>query len=234
MGRETKLLLALLATLAGVFVGVLSMKLLVARPPAGAGPDVDVAAAEPHELVAPPTLSSPAVASARADAFDREDAGLPTRRDPFVAAASFEQPAPAAERQADRPLGERVAAVEAAPSVSVFAPPVSDMQPPAAQMPPSAAPAGAGRHAIEPAGTPAGGDAPAALPETASPSYVTAAGDSWWELAERAYGDGRLYRALYAWNRAVDPRVTLAPGTRLEIPSRERLEAAWPRLVVPR
>jgi nucleoid-associated protein YgaU len=63
---------------------------------------------------------------------------------------------------------------------------------------------------------------------------VTAAGDSWWDLAERAYGDGRLYRALYAWNRVVDPRVTLAPGTRLEIPSRERLEAAWPRLAVPR
>jgi len=249
MGRETKLLLALLATLTGVFVGVLSMKLLVARPPVGAGPDVDVATAEPHEIVAPPTLSSPTAAvagerrrdaedvvtvdAARAPAFDREAAGVPPRRDPFVAVASFEQPA-AAERPADRPLGERVAAVEAAPSVSAFAPPISDMQPSAAQMPPSAAPAGAGRHAIEPVGPPVGGDVPAGLPETVSPSYVAAAGDSWWELAERAYGDGRLYRALYAWNRAVDPRVTLAPGTRLEMPSRERLEAAWPRLAVPR
>ena len=56
MGRETKLLLGLLATLAGVFMGVLSMKLLVRRPPPGAGPDVhvDFAATEPADLVEPP------------------------------------------------------------------------------------------------------------------------------------------------------------------------------------
>ena len=53
MGRETKLLLGFLATLLGVFLGVLSMKLLVPRPPAGTGPDIhaDVAATEPQELV---------------------------------------------------------------------------------------------------------------------------------------------------------------------------------------
>ncbi|NBX30334.1 hypothetical protein EBR04_07830 [bacterium] len=39
MGRETKILLGLLGLLAGVFVGVLSMKLFVPRPPDGAGPD---------------------------------------------------------------------------------------------------------------------------------------------------------------------------------------------------
>jgi nucleoid-associated protein YgaU len=50
-------------------------------------------------------------------------------------------------------------------------------------------------------------------------------------LAAAAYGDGRFYRALFAWNRAVDPRIALAPGTRLEIPPRPRLEAAWPRLL---
>ena len=37
--------------------------------------------------------------------------------------------------------------------------------------------------------------------------YVVQTGDSWGALADRAYGDGRLYRALFAWNRARDPRV---------------------------
>jgi nucleoid-associated protein YgaU len=56
-------------------------------------------------------------------------------------------------------------------------------------------------------------------------------GDSWWSLAEAAYGDGRLYRALFAWNRALAPRVSLESGTRLEIPPADRLQAAWPRLM---
>ena len=59
------------------------------------------------------------------------------------------------------------------------------------------------------------------------------AGESWWSLAEQAYGDGRLYRALFAWNRVLDPRVALAPGTVLEIPPLPKLEAAWPKLMPP-
>ena len=66
---------------------------------------------------------------------------------------------------------------------------------------------------------------------TSAAAYVASPGDSWWGLAERAYGDGRFYRALFAWNRKIDPRVSLAPGTRLELPSRARLEAAWPKLM---
>jgi 5'-nucleotidase len=62
-------------------------------------------------------------------------------------------------------------------------------------------------------------------------SHLVVTGDSWWTLAERAYGDGRLYRALYAWNRARNPRVALVPGTSLEIPPVERLAASWPALV---
>jgi nucleoid-associated protein YgaU len=62
-------------------------------------------------------------------------------------------------------------------------------------------------------------------------SHVAQTGDSWWSLAEAAYGDGRLYRALFAWNRALDPRVSLAAGTRLEVPPLAKLQAAWPRLV---
>jgi hypothetical protein len=56
MGRETRILLGLLGLLAGLFVGVLSLKLLVPRPPAGAGPDVhgDVAFPVRQALVPPP------------------------------------------------------------------------------------------------------------------------------------------------------------------------------------
>ena len=55
MGRETKYLLALLGLLAGVFFGVVSLKLFVPRPPAGAGPDVhgDIATTEAQALVEP-------------------------------------------------------------------------------------------------------------------------------------------------------------------------------------
>ena len=61
--------------------------------------------------------------------------------------------------------------------------------------------------------------------------YVVREGDTWWSVAESTYGDGRLYKALFAWNRTLDPRVSLAPGTRLELPREEQLRAAWGRLV---
>lgn len=61
--------------------------------------------------------------------------------------------------------------------------------------------------------------------------YAAAVGDSWWSLAERMYGDGRYYRALFAWNRAVNPRVSLVPGTPLELPPLSKLAVAWPALV---
>jgi nucleoid-associated protein YgaU len=60
---------------------------------------------------------------------------------------------------------------------------------------------------------------------------VTTPGDTWWSIAERAYGDGRLYRALFSWNRRLDPRVSTTPGTRLEIPPQPKLAAAWPKLM---
>jgi 5'-nucleotidase len=80
--------------------------------------------------------------------------------------------------------------------------------------------------------------AAAAGPVTAAPAAATGgrvvqAGDTWWSLAERAYGDGRLYRALFAWNRMLNPRVTLAPGTSLELPPLADLAAAWPHLLPP-
>jgi 5'-nucleotidase len=70
-----------------------------------------------------------------------------------------------------------------------------------------------------------------APPTPLAGGHVAQPGDTWWSLAERAYGDGRLYRALYAWNRARDPRITLAPGTPLQLPPLAELAAAWPHLM---
>jgi 5'-nucleotidase / UDP-sugar diphosphatase len=227
MGRETKYLLALLGLLAGVFFGVVSLKLFVPRPPAGAGPDVhgDIATTEAQALVEPPELSPPpALADSGATArpplavdaadFDDQESAAPlsrfgdgaadAARDPFVVAASYETP--------DQPdlLPPPAAPTEPppAPPVEVATlpepPPRADLQPPVELLPP-----------------------PTALGET----HVAQAGDSWWSLAERAYGDGRLYRALFAWNRMLDPRVSLAPGTRLEIPPAAKLGASWPGLM---
>ena len=237
MGRETKILLALLATLAGVFLGVLSMKLLVPRPPVGAGPDVhiDVATSESHELVDPPSLSPPALGpTATEPAVDEAGSPPPSRYadrgftpdsgdllpppmpvDAPIAAPPATMPQTAA-RHDDRPM---------APPAIPTAPPRRD---------PFVAPAGLQMPIAQPpiAQAPITDPVPPAEPmPAAAAAYVTNPGDSWWDLAERAYGDGRLYRALFAWNRVIDPRVSLAPGTRLEIPPRTRLEAAWPKLM---
>jgi hypothetical protein len=223
MGRETKLLLGLLATLLGVFLGVLSMKLLVPRPPAGAGPDIhaDLASTEPQDLVEPPRFDG-ANAPPGTAATTAQDPGLVTDhggdvtaasdrvdvvRDPFVSRSSFASP-------------------EAASGGDLAPPAADDLAPssPASQAPPRPADLGSPATAASVA-------SPAAPPPVAGSRYVARDGDSWWSLAETAYGDGRLYRALFAWNRAVDPRVSLVPGTPLELPPRERLQMAWPALV---
>jgi nucleoid-associated protein YgaU len=82
-------------------------------------------------------------------------------------------------------------------------------------------------------GTASVAEPPAAFepPPTPGSAYIARPGDSWWSLAEKVYGDGRLYRAVFAWNRALDPRVSLVAGTAIELPPRDRLEAAWPALM---
>jgi len=228
MGRETKILLALLATLAGVFLGVLSMKLLVPRPPIGAGPDVhiDVAETEHHELVDPPSPSppafSPAAGSPAAGGASFADAGprVPPRASErgFTPAEDDLLPPPMAlEAQVGQSPGTSPSTAEIAASGPV-APAAVPAAPP--QRDPFVAPAGFQQPVTE-----------SAPMQTSAAAYVASPGDSWWGLAERAYGDGRFYRALFAWNRVIDSRVSLAPGTRLEIPSRARLEAAWPKLM---
>jgi len=234
MGRETKILLALLATLAGVFVGVLSMKLLVPRPPIGAGPDVhiDVADTEHHELVDPPSPSSPA-SGPSADRQTANAASLADNTGPLVPPRSAERgftpaeddllpPPMALEAQVGQSPATSSSTVEIAASGPV-APAAVPAAPP--QRDPFVAAAGFQQPVTQ---QPVTESAPM---QTSAAAYVASPGDSWWGLAERAYGDGRFYRALFAWNRVIDSRVSLAPGTRLEIPSRARLEAAWPKLM---
>jgi 5'-nucleotidase len=234
MGRETKILLALLATLAGVFVGVLSMKLLVPRPPTGAGPDVaiDTVTTGAIELVDPPSPSPPTPGPTTAEpaGFTAADSPAPYRSSEsrFTAAESGDllpPPTPLTVPDAETPPAAppATAAVDFQASAPPAAPPAAPAVPSTPRRDPFVAPAGLQMPAPQP--EPATGPAPTAL------EYVTNPGDSWWDLAERAYGDGRLYRALFAWNRTIDPRISLTPGTRLEIPPRSKLEAAWPKLM---
>ena len=247
MGRETKILLALLATLAGVFLGVLSMKLLVPRPPIGAGPDVhvDVAETEQHELVDPPSpspsASGPAAGSPAAGGASFADTGplVPPRAPDrgFTPETGDLLPPPMA---LEPPVGQLPDTSSSAAEIAASGPASAATVPAAPpRRDPFVAPAGLHMPITQQPVThqpitqqPVGESEPPAEPlPTSAAAYVASPGDSWWGLAERAYGDGRLYRALFAWNRVIDPRVSLAPGTRLEIPSRARLEAAWPKLM---
>lgn len=213
MGRETKILLALLGLLAGVFVGVLSMKLLVPRPPVGAGPDIhdEIAVATPAAIVEPPALA-PA---------ERMEDGVPETVDRYAQrgqASSFAAPG---EETLTEPKPLAADIVEAAVPLAAVdepEPPAAELASPSAAPPPLPAVAVVGYEPPAPLSGPGGG-------------YVAAAGDSWWSLAERTYGDGRLYRALFAWNRAVNPRVSLVPGTSLQLPTRSQLATAWPQFM---
>ena len=223
MGREKKMLLALLSVLACAFVGVLLTKLLVPRPPTGAGPDVHAedSAAQSHDLVEPPAFSSGG-GSESTSSF-AESRSRRTTSDfgggPRFSNSAGEASAQAASRQSE--LMKQELTKQELTKQDPF------VRPAALEQPLSAATLDA--VPVIPAG-PSG--RPSRSTGVAAGSwYIAAVGDSWWSLAERAYGDGRLYRALFAWNRVLDPRVSLAPGTRLEIPPQSRLEAAWPKLV---
>lgn len=230
MGRETKILLALLATLAGVFVGALSMKLLVPRPPTGAGPDVtiDTVTTGANELVDPPSPSPPTPGPTPAEpaAFAAADSPAAPRytESRFTAGESGDLLPPPTQLtvpHAETPSAAPPAA--AAVDFRVSGPPAVAAAPSAPRRDPFVAPARLEMPAPQPE--------PSTAPAPEAVVYMTHPGDSWWDLAERAYGDGRLYRALFAWNRTIDPRISLTPGTRLEIPPRSKLEAAWPKLM---
>ncbi|MEI8072308.1 MAG: hypothetical protein WCI09_12095 [Planctomycetota bacterium] len=228
MGRETKILLTLLGMLAGTFVGVLSAKLLVPRPPQGAGPDVHTAGviATNADVVEPPALVIPPAA---AEAIDVKPAVSAVEKDPLVVPAAQAEPL---EPLSPPPTWPKTTT----PPIAATPPPPPNQLPPldpqATRLPPPPpTTAVAPRRVIAAASV-----APAAIhqrPTAAHVSHLAAVGDSWWSLAEQAYGDGRLYRALFAWNRTIDSRVSLIPGTQIEVPPRSKLAAAWPKLVPP-
>lgn len=259
MAREPHILLAGLGLLAGAFVGVLSIKLLSPRPPAGAGVDIHdtVAIATMAELVEPPALSIAAAASA-AMPDDRVADVVPVESRPRDAEAITSEPAvtATADRYSVRASSFSTAALDSPPVPAAVepafepAPPPRDpfahaggfVSPPALMEEPqlldSTAVAIAGplprSDSEERSATAAAAYVPAATgqaPRHEVTHAVAAAGDSWWSLAERMYGDGRYYRALFAWNRAVNPRVSLVPGTPLELPPLSKLAVAWPALV---
>jgi hypothetical protein len=264
--REKTILLAMLGTLAGAFVGVLSMKLLVPRPPNGAGPDIHLESAESGglDLVEPPVLTSlPPAADIPPDPF--RSLGLPPaaaedERAPFqqddpveVAAAIDAEPtgdAPASRRASRFPSTERLAPTappDLAPVPADPFPSASRLAANPLRVPvegPDPEPSQVFANAPEPIESRVAGVVPVAAThpldtrsagDVAAPNagggHVVRAGDTWWSVAESTYGDGRLYKALFAWNRTLDPRVSLAPGTRLEVPREEQLRAAWGRLV---
>ncbi len=212
---------------------------LVVEPPALSAAVDRQAAARPDSRAPDPRSDDPPPPAPPPASFASDryaDAGGSARRDDLVAPAAFlDEPADAS------PVGG-IPVVNAA-----AAPPPDDSRPaeepdgraaPADEQAPIAAPAPPITNPFRSRAPPAA-DRPAPLPTAAAvaPSaplrdeLVTAPGDSWWAIAERAYGEGRYYRALYAWNRTVNPQVSLLPGTRLEIPPVSRLEAAWPKLV---
>lgn len=116
MGREKTILLGFLGMLAGVFVGALSLKLLVPRPPTGTGPDIRTeAAVTRQERVEPP-------------------APTPGGWD-FAAAPPLVPDPPAATATVDAPV-EPPPAPTGTSRFSRFAPPTPDTNPP----PPAAMP----------------------------------------------------------------------------------------------
>jgi nucleoid-associated protein YgaU len=62
-------------------------------------------------------------------------------------------------------------------------------------------------------------------------SIVVQQGDSFWQIAQRVYGDGRYYKALHAANQNQFPSIEyLAPGSRIAIPEIEKLKTDFPDL----
>ncbi len=224
MGRETKILLTLLGLLVGVFMGVVALKLFVPRPPEGTGPDIDMAS-EPLPLVEPPALDPPSMDPPTVSPPSQLPAVV--NADPYAGRSSrFGVPAESAMEAPPRDLAVVPISYE-----HVVEPSASPEIPSAAEQPPSLPPPPALAEPYRPTPPAAFQMPPPRTGPVAGETYVTRDGDSWWSLAEAAYGDGRLYRALYAWNRSLNERVSLVPGTSLDIPPEAKLGAAWSTLL---
>lgn len=251
MGRESKFLLSLLGLLAGIFVTALALRLLIPRPPEGAGPDIHTLTFNPFaETVPPPDLTPsperktlqhvhtigvtsqtqtrfPNIEASFEPSFDQteqNDFSLPAmkRDDPPTLEAVDKIPVLGSQKpdveKKDAPW-QMQKTVKSFPEAS-SAKAADNVN---SQLPPQPLPINnlpLQRSTTKPK-------------KNLSPGmlYDVQKGDSWWQLAESAYGDGRYYRSLFAWNKTLQPRVSLSPGTTLEIPQANQLQLAWPRLI---
>ena len=256
MGRESKFLLSLLGLLAGIFVTALALRLLIPRPPEGTGPDIHTLTFNPFaETVPPPDLTpSPEKKTLHRKATTRD---VPETQSRFPnVEASFEpwfdqtnpNDFPLPTTKLDNPPtlepihktttpDNQELGIKRFPDVEKKIAPWQKQE--AIQTFPEApAQVGDSVNSQLPPQPPPVANSP---PQTTitkpikklSPGmlYDVQDGDSWWQLAERAYGDGRYYRSLFAWNKTLQPRVSLSPGTTLEIPQTNQLQLAWPRLI---
>lgn len=75
----------------------------------------------------------------------------------------------------------------------------------------------------------------AAPPSAPRPqAYVVAPGDSFWSIAEKTYGDGSYYRALFAFNSDRYPHAEdVRTGSVLDVPTADVLRAKYPELCGP-
>ena len=256
MGRESKFLLSLLGLLAGIFVTALALRLLIPRPPEGAGPDIHTLTFNPFaETVPPPDLTPSPEKKTLQHKANAPDASQTQPRFPNVEASfepSFNQTNPN-----DFPLS--ATKLDNPPTLEpIQKTPAPDNQEPGIERFPDVEKKNAPWQKQETiqifpeASTQAVDDVNSQLPPQSPPIansplqttttksikklspgmlYDVQEGDSWWQLAESAYGDGRYYRSLFAWNKTLQPRVSLSPGTTLEIPQANQLQLAWPRLI---
>jgi hypothetical protein len=64
--------------------------------------------------------------------------------------------------------------------------------------------------------------------------HVFAEGDNYWTIAQKAYGDGAYYRALFAYNQDRYPHPEdLRPGDKVDVPSLAELRSKFPQLCTP-
>lgn len=257
MGRESKFLLSLLGLLAGIFVTALALRLLIPRPPEGTGPDIHTMTFNPFsETVSPPDLTPRPENNSPQQERTVSDVEQKQPRFPNIE-ASFE---PSYVQTQTNELPLPAIKLDTPPTLEPVNKTLSpDVQAPDAERFPNVEHQNAApwqtEEAIQPfpeASTKSVDSVNSQLPlqpppianslpqrsitkpiKKLSPGmlYDVQEGDSWWQLAESAYGDGRYYRSLFAWNKTLQPRVSLSPGTTLEIPQMNQLQLAWPRLI---
>ncbi|MBT3212610.1 MAG: hypothetical protein HN345_11455, partial [Planctomycetaceae bacterium] len=252
--RESKFLLSLLGLLAGIFVTALALRLLIPRPPEGAGPDIHTVTFNPFaETVQPPDLtpspqkksqwpsthlseveqSEPHFPSIEAS-FEPSLNQLKERGSPLAQIQNDDVPSLETvndNRRDDTRKPNAYRRLDSTPAIA----PWQSQEPTTLSTPTK--PSDDVISQLPPQPPPTVNSLPQTTitkpPQKPSPGmhYDVQKGDSWWELAEEAYGDGRYYRSLFAWNKTLHPRVSLSPGTNLEIPETNQLRLAWPQLI---